>query len=232
MGSDREELFKKRRRHRRERKENAKKRAPYRYLIVCEGGRTEPNYFEGIKNRINAKYSNSVRVEEKIEIDIEGTGRSAIDLVNYTEYMINRSVMPYGNVWVIFDKDDNTDQDFNDDINRAHSKGYKTGWSNEAIELWFLLHFEYMNTGITRQQYYDKLTKHFKQFGIEKYEKNMKDIFELLMDKGCLDEAIKRAERLLKMHEEKRNIRSKAKMNPATTVFELVKELRTYFYEE
>jgi hypothetical protein len=43
------------------------------------------------------------------------------------------------------------------------------------------------------------------------------------MDKGCLDVAIKRAERLLKMHEEKRNIRSKAKMNPATTVFELVK---------
>ncbi|SNX53709.1 RloB family protein [Thermoanaerobacterium sp. RBIITD] len=229
MGSDREELFKKRRRHRRERKENAKKRAPNRYLIVCEGKKTEPNYFEGIKRKINEQYSQSVRVEEQIEMDIEGTGRNTNDLVSFTEYIINRSVMPYGHVWVIFDKDSFSDDQFNSAIEQAHSKGYQTGWSNEAIELWFLLHFEYLNAGITREQYCEKLTRYFKQFGIGKYEKNMKDIFELLTQYGNVDQAIKWSEKLLKMHEEIGNMHSKAKMKPATTVFELVRELRQYF---
>lgn len=71
--------------------------------------------------------------------------------------------MSYGHVWVIFDKDNFSDDQFNSAIEQACRKGYYIGWSNEAIELWFLLHFEYLNAGITREQYCEKLTKYFKQ---------------------------------------------------------------------
>jgi len=229
VGSEREELFKKRRGQKRKRREDAIKEAPYRYLIVCEGKETEPNYFEGIKRKINVHYSERVRVEEQIELDIEGTGRNTNSLVNFTEYIINRSLMPYGHVWVIFDKDNFSDDQFNSAIEQARKKGYHTGWSNEAIELWFLLHFEYLDTGISRKQYGNKLTQYFKQFGIGKYRKNMRDIFDLLTKHGDLEQAIKRSEKLLKMHEHNGNTCSEAKMKPATTVFELVKELKEYF---
>ena len=56
----------------RKRQLNSKKLRPANYLIVCEGKQTEPNYFEGLKKRINTCYG------EKIDIaipnmDIKGT---------------------------------------------------------------------------------------------------------------------------------------------------------------
>lgn len=137
--------------------------------------------------------------------------------------------MPYGNVWVVFDKDSNSDSQFNSAIEQAHSKGFRTGWSNEAFELWFLLHFEYLTSAITREQYCEKPTEHFERFGIGKYKKNIVNIFDLLMEYGDINLAFKGSENLLIMHEEMGNTSSKAKMKPATTVFELVRELYEYF---
>ena len=34
----------------------SKRLAPANYLIVCEGKQTEPNYFNGLKKKINDKY--------------------------------------------------------------------------------------------------------------------------------------------------------------------------------
>ena len=182
-------FFRKRKGQRKKRKEETKQLAPYRYLIVSEGRETETNYFEGIKRRINSKYSNRVELRQGVRIDVQGTGRNTNNMVDYIEKIINRSVSPYGHIWVIFDKDDFTDDQFNSAIEQARSKGYYVGWSNEAFELWFLLHFEYLNTGITRAQYNDKLTHHFnangvfKKYKIEKnkYHKNITEIFEILI---------------------------------------------------
>ena len=40
----------------------SKKLAPANYLIVCEGEQTEPNYFKGLKKKINEKYGSKVDV--------------------------------------------------------------------------------------------------------------------------------------------------------------------------
>ena len=40
----------------------SKRQAPANYLIVCEGKKTEPNYFNGLKRKINEKYGNKVDV--------------------------------------------------------------------------------------------------------------------------------------------------------------------------
>ena len=164
MGTD--DIFKKRKGQKKKRRENNLLRKPYRYLIICEGGKTEPNYFEGIKKRINSRYLGYVNVIERIEIDIDGTGRNTQDLVRYAIKRRSQSEIPYDHTWVIFDKDDFTDEQFNNAIIQANDNGINAGWSNEAIELWFLLHFEFMNTAIGREQYIEKLDEHFKKDGI------------------------------------------------------------------
>ena len=39
-----------------------KKLAPPNYLIICEGKETEPNYFNGLKQKINEKFEDKIRI--------------------------------------------------------------------------------------------------------------------------------------------------------------------------
>lgn len=242
MGSDHEELFKKRKGQKKNRLERTLELAPNRYLIVSEGKETETNYFEGIQRRINSKYGNRIDVKKAIHLDIFGTGRNTNDLVNHVEDFIyqvdklaNRSIIPYRHIWVIFDKDDFTDGQFNSAIEQANKNGYKVGWSNESVELWFLLHFEYLNSGISREQYNEKLTNHFREKHVfqkyklkrNKYDKNIDEIFEILYEFGDLDKAIDRSNKLFNEFKAQ-GINSPAKMKPANTIYKLVLELKDY----
>lgn len=227
MGSD--DFFKQRKGNKKKRKEESKKLAPYRYLIVCEGTKTEPNYFQGIKKLIDIKYEDKVTVKgRKFDINIVGTGRNTEDLVKFTIEEIDRAKsldeLPYGNVWVVFDKDDFTDQQFNNAIAQAKKNEYRVAWSNEAIELWFLLHFEYLQSAIHRSQYIEKLNEYFGVFGLGKYEKNLENIYDILVGFGSLEKAIANANRLRKLHDEMGMVKA-AQMNPCTTVDILVEEL-------
>jgi hypothetical protein len=203
--------------------------APHRYLIVCEGKKTEPNYFEGISKKINDRFSNRIHVKNKIVFDIEGTGRNTLDLVNFTDKLVSQSAIPFGHVWVIFDKDDFTEHQFNGAIAFAEAKGYHAGWSNECIELWFLLHFEFTRNRISRYRYYERLDKYFKRYGINngKYGKNIMDIYDILTKYGDPEAAIERATKLYKYFCDN-GVYSPARMKPATTVYELVTELNEY----
>ena len=58
-----------------------------------------------MKKKINEKYSNKVDVLIT-NIEVKGTGRNTTDLVNYTNKFVNYSNKRYGQVWVLFDKDD------------------------------------------------------------------------------------------------------------------------------
>src|ERR1700743_167140 len=46
------------------------------YLIVCEGAKTEPNYFESLKTDLPKG------VLTAFQIDIEGTGRNTMSLID------------------------------------------------------------------------------------------------------------------------------------------------------
>ena len=224
-----DQLFKKRQGKKQQRKEAIKEIAPYRYLIVCEGKKTEPYYFEGIKRLINAKYGNKIIVNQiKVErIDIDGTGRNTEDLVKYAIEKRKNAEIPYGHVWCVFDKDSFTDEQFNNAIIQAEANDLEVAWSNEAIELWFILHFEYMNTEITREQYINKLDEYFVALSINsgKYEKNLTDIYDILTQQGDLNKAIKHAKRLESLY----SITSTpASRKPSTTVYALVEELYEY----
>ena len=192
---------------------------PGNYLIVTEGVETEKNYFENIGKIITELFNNEVIVE-KITLDVKGTGRSTKVLVN--EAIKKRSLSSYSDVWVVFDKDNNTD--FDEAISLAKKEGFNVAWSNESFELWLLLHFQDLRASIHRNDYISKLNSHFKSKNINcgTYDKNIKDIFDLT--KPYVEKAIKRSNELLAFHKENHNCNPN-KMNPGTTVQNLVKEL-------
>lgn len=207
----------------RERRIAVREVAPYRYLIVCEGEETEPNYFEGIKKKIDAKY------RRKIDVEIDGTGRNTESLVRYALRIKTLSTLPYDKVWVVFDRDDFSPEQFNNAIIKAKDNDLQVAWSNVAIELWFVLHFDYLDSAIGRDQYIEKLHGYFSKHKINngRYEKNLENTFDVFNEIGNVEEAILRSKKLHQHHEEM-GIVTDALKNPCTTVHELVEELLQY----
>ena len=178
-----------------------------RFLIVCEGEKTEPNYFRSFKLLIKV-----------IEIDIKGVGENPTKLVNSAKEFNEQEESDYDQVWCVFDRDDVPLEKFNNAIKKAEAQGFKVAYSNEAFELWYVLHFEYLDTGISRKDYCKKLDKLLKR----EYEKNSDKIYDELIDKQTT--AIKNAKRLLKEYPTPKPGIDK----PSTTVHLLVEELNKF----
>ena len=222
MGYSRKEEIERLRRERREakaskkRKENVREKL-VRFLIVCEGTKTEPHYFEAlIKN-----YISTVR-----EVTIEGEGRATVALVDRTleikQELERKNAMSFDRVWVVFDKDDF--DDFNDAIKKANKLGFHSAWTNEAFELWYYLHFEYLDTGIGRADYIKKLEEAFKEkLGDShfEYKKGNPDIYSLLQQYGREDLAKRFAQQLHGLY----TGTDYAAHKPCTMVDKLVEEL-------
>lgn len=79
MGTD--DLFKKRRQQREQRKHEFKSPRANSFLIVTEGEKTEPLYFRGIQQRIEEKIGGNIDVVEVPFIDICGEGCATGSLI-------------------------------------------------------------------------------------------------------------------------------------------------------
>ncbi len=152
----------------------SKRLAPANYLIVCEGTQTEPNYFNGLKKKINEKYGSKVDVLIP-NIEIKGTGENTTALVKYTDKFVNYSNKRYGQVWVVFDKDDYSDEQFDKAIKNCD---YNVAWSNPNFELWLSSHFKKINRYISKENVLQELSKEFQKKGLGDYNKNDTNIFE------------------------------------------------------
>ncbi len=189
-------------------------------LIVCEGENTEPSYF------------NQFRVSS-VTVKPIGTGYNTISLVNKAAEFASQK--KYDQVWCVFDKDDFSERNFNDAIQKALSKKFKIAYSNQSFEYWLILHFDDHQGGrIHRNNYNKKINGFLKPFGVIYDGKRSKIItekfFELLdgIDEKTgekrVDLAIKRAHAIYDRHDHK----NPAKEESSTTVFRLVKELQKY----
>jgi hypothetical protein len=176
-----------------------------RFLIVCEGEKTEPNYFRSFRVPRNV-----------VEVDIQGLGASPTRLVESAKKLNKQE--DYDQVWCVFDRDSWTAQDFNNAIQCAYREGFKVAYSNEAFELWYVLHFEFLNTGIPRCDYFKKLDFLLQR----KYKKNSERIYDELFNNQS--NAIGNAVKLLNQY----NPPSPEKDNPSTTVHLLVQELNRF----
>jgi len=174
-----------------------------RFLIVCEGIETEPNYFE------------QFRVPGLV-IQLERTGRNTISLVE--EALRLRQQGKYDQVWCVFDKDDFSIDQFEQAIQIAINNRMKVAYSNQSFELWYVLHFYYMQNAVGRADYI-KMLSGPNCLGF-KYEKNNPKMYQILLSK--IDIGIKNAKRLLGEYDPCRPGRD----DPSTRVHELVLELQ------
>ena len=206
------------------RTDRQKKIHPEYHLIIAEGTKTEPNYFNAIKKIINNNYS------DRIQLEVFGTGKNTLTLFDYAQ---KRAKDPngYKHVWVVYDKDDFPAEHFNSTAelcrtNSSKNITYHAIWSNQCIELWFLLHFDYLQSDITREEYFPKLEKRLKQLNKGDYKKNRDDMFDILFP--FIDTAIKNAKKLYSAKVEL----TPTEASPCTTVFQLLECLLPYINKE
>jgi hypothetical protein len=189
-------------------------------LIVCEGKNTEPSYFNQF--RLSSASVKSV-----------GEGYN-------TESLVNRAIQlaktgKYDQVWCVFDKDDFSENNFNNAIMIAHANNFRVAYSNQSFEYWLILHFDdHQGGGMHRNDYNEKINKLLQPYKVT-YDGNGSKIvsdsfFELLdgidekTNKKRVDLAITRAERIYNLFDHS----NPAKEESSTTVFNLAEELLKY----
>lgn len=172
----------------------------FRYYIFCEGQATEPKYFQGFKRYIedNPIYRDMVLIE------IEGCQAETMRVIGKAEEYVRENKITKGQIWCVYDKDSFPSSDVNGVVQRAEVLNqknpdiqYHAAWSNECIEFWFMLHFAYYTANNHRSEYKKFLNEKFQELGIGKYEKNMDNIFETLMNGGNPKLAIRYAKRII-----------------------------------
>lgn len=193
------------------------------YLIVCEGEKTEPNYFKSLKSALPKG------VLEVVDFIIFGEGYNTESLVQQAIGIRKKWESETGRevdkLWIVFDKDSFLPNTFNNAIEQCeNTPKTEAAWSNEAFEIWYLLHFEFYNTGISRNSYKERIQKNFRSKGLSDfvYKKNRADMFTLLSNYGDLNLAIKYSKKLVEDNIGKKDF---ANQNPCTTVYKLVTEL-------
>ena len=138
-----------------------------------------------------------------------------------------RNLNGYKHVWIVYDTDDfpadhiNKTSELCTNLSTEETR-YHAVWSNQCIELWFLLHFGFFQSDIHRSEYWPKLSEWLKNIGLGEYSKGRSDMFQILWP--YMDFAIANAERLDEVNEGK----SPANSAPGTKVHKLIKHLRPY----
>jgi len=180
-------------------------------LIVCEGEKTEPLYFDDLRRRFRLS---------AVQVKIVGgeAGTAPISIVNYASREQNNQNNHYEAIWCVFDREGvHVNATFDEAVNQANRLNYRLAISNPAFEYWYLLHFGYTDRQFaSAREVIQELREH-----INGYEKSWRD-FSLLFNR--LDVALVHAERVLKWHQRETN---ETYPCPSTHVHELVGDLRS-----
>lgn len=219
MGTD--DLFHKRKKrlaesHRREKA----KQAPYeRVLIVCEGKKTEPHYFRGLRQDFRLNPANVVIEDRKGGLDPKSLVMFAVETFKKDK--------DFDHVFCVFDKDKHVS--YNAALDKIQATRLVGGATLHAItsvpcfEVWLLLHFTCTTRpfcAVGEDSNCALVIKALDRKGrIRGYEKGSRDIFNLLS--GKIENAIRNAEKLENFH------KTSQTDNPSTKVHHLVKYLKS-----
>ena len=191
-----------------------------RYLIVCEGTKTEPHYLRELLDDVGIR-PKMVRIAPNDGVSPDRVVAHAVAL--YEEDAVAGDA--YDRVYCVFDRDKHTT--FNaavqqtKDLSKA-GKPFVAITSNPCFEVWLLLHFDYTDQpfhSAGKKSVGDQVVSVLKtKPGFAKYGKGTKGIYGQLTNK--LADALTHAETLRKHGV------ATGSINPATDVDELVKAIQ------
>ncbi len=217
---------------------NDKKTVPD-IIIACEDSISSPTYFRMI---VSSLIENRIITQDSFVIapNKHSNPMGVLnDLKNYKRD--GKSYKDFDHKWIVIDRDSprvngggHTKEDFNNALKNAKSKksnlNVEVAYANDSFELWYLLHFEYRNSAISRDEILTQVIKRLKEIDAYKFAKLSRDnikqenytkyIFEAL--KPLQDGAIRNAKKLLESYGESHNPESD---NPSTRVHLLVEVL-------
>lgn len=195
MGS--EDLFHKRRRPKKaaELKRGDKKRTPMKkILIVCEGEKTEPEYFSDLI--ISQKISAASVIE--VTGDCGSSPKSVVEHA-YERYREEHARgVPYDTVYCVFDKDSHSCyQEALQRLQDLHPKAVFIAVNSvPCFEFWLLLHFTYSTKAYGNQKGKSsgaQMLSELKRY-MPEYEKKNKGVFTQLFSR--LETAINNSDRV------------------------------------
>ena len=201
-------------------RKSLKRRAPSRVpreriLIVCEGKRTEPNYFQAMRRELNLT---------SVEVEVVGGLKAPISVVNAAldrRRAAARSAVvdKYASVWCVMDVEAPAPHEsLPRAVDKARANRLSVALSNPCFEYWYLLHFERTSALMPRNEdVFSALKRHF-----PKYAKNDSAIHGVLIP--LTETAIDNADGVLK---EKHCGENLWEHNPSTHVHRLVAKLKT-----
>lgn len=200
-------------------------RTPRRsFLIVCEGAVTEVLYFA------------SFRVPKDVRVVVRGEGMSTLSLIEEAVKHAKNAEQAdarYNDVWVVYDHDDFGPDYFNRAaeeiraLNDTRTERWRAAWSNEAFEVWYLLHFQLFESRLHRDLINRKLGELLQQHcSRTSYRKNDPELYDLLLPHQ--PRALKHAAQLAKQQRVAPfGDTPPAQANPCTLVYLLVEASTT-----
>lgn len=184
------------------------------YIIVTDGKETEPNFFNGIKEKLKDDIKNRVVIKVKT--------KQTKDLIDFTLEQVSKSPN-YVEPWIVFDKDEVVDFDVL--IQKAHNKEINVAWSNPCIEIMFLAYFGKNPTVTNQKDCINNLEKVYRNKTNKKYEKNENKIYEILNEYGNEMEAIAIMDRKYGEYAND-GITQASQMNGVSMVYQLIKKIK------
>lgn len=186
------------------------------FLILCEGESTEPFYFNAFRLSTATVRALPVTAGDAMAVVRAALKRQQTELEKGNEY---------DHYWVVFDKDATPDDRFNTAIALAESNGFQVAYTNQAFELWFILHFNYVSGPLHRNKYAKRLGA-LLGFPYTKQKEIARLMFQTLINRQQL--AIDNARRLYTQFEDERGQHNPAVEESSTTVYQLVEKLRSF----
>lgn len=176
--------------------------------VFCEGY-TEKIYFDILKRKYRAA---------NIKIKAEVTKGQSSSLVNNAIRSLEKTSKKNkpDRVIVVFDKDDNQNDDIQKAFKMAREHNFGIAFSNECFDLWILLHFTEISGFLSRDSLNQELEKNF---SVEKYSKIKNDETKLSQH---LEHNIVKA---CKNSQNVENDLSKFSVNPFTNVGLIVEDI-------
>ncbi|MBU1669201.1 RloB family protein [bacterium] len=131
--------------------------------------------------------------------------------------------------WIVIDKDNWSKDKYLGVMERARKEDICVAFSNDAYELWIILHFEPLTRPTHRTELNSKLNTIFLERYGKKYEKSSQDIYKFII--GFQEVAIKNAKNLVKQHHRDYG-KIDPEKNPITMIYQLVECLNSLYDKE